>query len=153
LNAPGPNDPQLSTRVADTLQFGAQAAIALGAIYAFLTKVMKPYQARRHARLAATITEVLTVQLAPLVLDVKRSADCSDRVDRSFAEQADLFHDLDLLLDIVLDMGERQDERNAVLVGRGLLRSGDAEQSTVVIAKLHELRTRRYSRRHSAEVP
>jgi hypothetical protein len=153
VNAPAPHDPQLSTRVADTLQFGAQMAIALGAIYAFLTKVMKPYQARKHARLAATIDEVLTVQLAPLVLEVKRSAECSDRVDRSFAEQVELFHDLDLLLDIVLDMGERQDEKNSILVTRGLLRAGDATQSTVVIAKLHELRTRRYSRRHSAETP
>jgi hypothetical protein len=133
MNAP-PGDPQMGERIADIAELGAKIIIALGAIlgglWAFTTKIAKPYHAwRRAARLKER--HEMEMMLRSALSEELATIAALKRVPEQLEA---LFKDHDLLLEIAFDNRERHDETNALLDFLGFTsdrRSDDSRRAEV----------------------
>lgn len=150
MNAPPPSDPQFGDRIADVVEMGAKTAIGLGAIWALVAKVLKPYQVWRRAskakarkELEAQMREMFAVELSAF----KEFSGIPDRLDT-------LFQDHDLLLEIALDNRERHDETNALLdfLGFASERRTSEDRREEVTKMVTTLADRRKARRRQGDL-
>ena len=139
MNAPPPVDPHITERVASTLEFGAKVAIALGAVWAFLEKALRPYLAWRRTHRKGMIREAIKDDLALVTQAIVDGNSCADRIEQAISENTLLFADFDTLLDIVLDNSDRIDMTSA------------ETQSQEMVDKLKQLSVHRRARRRKGD--
>jgi hypothetical protein len=149
VNAPPPHDPQLGERIADVVEYGAKVAIGLGALWAFIAKVAKPFTAWRRAARDRGLAEMeaeFRRRFAVEIQAIQLLITTAGRIDL-------LFEDHDLLLDIALDNRERHDETNALLDFLGFTsdRRTSDERREQVSAMVMTLAERRRERRRKLE--
>jgi hypothetical protein len=121
---PPSSDPQLSERAADTIELLVKAGGLLGMLWAFMEKVLKPFQERRKDRTARAIRDAMVPVLGPIL------------------------EDHDTLVEIALDNRERHDETNELLDLLGFCadrRTSDdrREKMTAMVESLAERRRER----------
>lgn len=149
MNAPPPNDPQIGERIADVLELGAKVSIALGALWAFVAKVVKPFTVwRRAARIKARAENESEFRqmFDKEIQAINRLPSVEARID-------ELFKDHDILLDVAFDNRERHDETNALLDFLGFTsdRRTSDERRDAVTEMVTTLAERRRERRRKPE--
>lgn len=116
MNAPGPQiPPEAAKHVGDVLEFGGKAAVALGAIWAFVIGVVKPYSAWRSKRRAAEIRAALEPELKIIAALRDREEEVDRKLQLTLDRQSQVFDELELFLVVVGDNRDRQNETNALL--------------------------------------
>lgn len=142
----------VSTRVVNLLELLAKALIALGAVWAFIEKIIKPYSTWRRERLAHLIKQVLSVELDKLDALIEAESTCAGRMERVLRRQEEIFDANDLFLEIAADNKERHDETTELLNRVfGIDERVDLVRREEINAMLHNLRERRHTRRRSID--
>jgi hypothetical protein len=147
-------DPIAAQKALSIIEFGAKFAIALGAVYAFIEKLAKPYAEHRRIRLATVIREVLKEEIDSLH-DIRDERDDLRRlVEAVLDRQTALFDDIDLFIDIARDNRERHDETADLLNAIGLStdRRADPDRRKEVDTMLILLDDRRKERRRTNDI-
>lgn len=149
MNAPPPSDPQIGERIADVVELGAKVSIGLGAVWAFVVKVLKPFTVwRRASRLKARAESEAEIRQM-----FDKEIQAINRIPTLEAQIDVLFKDHDILLDVAFDNRERHDETNALLDFLGFTsdrRSSD-EHRDAVTEMVTTLAARRRERRRKPE--
>lgn len=114
-----PNAPQIppdaAKHVGDVLEFGGKAAVALGAMWAFVIGVVKPYSAWRSKRRADEIRAALKPELDAIARLIAREEETDKKLDLVIDRQTQVFDEIDLFMVVVADNRERLDETNGLL--------------------------------------
>lgn len=149
MNAPPPNDPQITERVADVVELLAKIAGGVGIVWAFLLKGAKPFiewrrkaKGRERLELERHVREMFAAELRAF----GALSDLPGRFDL-------LAKDHDILLDIALDNRERHDETTALLDFLGFTsdrRSSD-DRREAVADMVNALAERRRDRRRKGD--
>lgn len=111
----GSNNPQVTERVAETIQLLVSAAGLLGLLWAGLQKVWKPYLVWRRSHLGSIVSEILAPTLERMEAAVEREEGYQVEQGRIIERQTAIFEDLDLFLKIAIDSRDRMDETNDLL--------------------------------------
>lgn len=150
MNAPPPSDPQIGERIADVVELGAKVSIGLGAVWAFVAKVLKPFTVwRRASRLKARADAEAEIRLM-----FDKEIQAINRIPTLESQIDVLFKDHDILLDVAFDNRERHDETNALLDFLGFTsdRRSSEERRDVVAEMVTTLAERRKERRRKHEL-
>lgn len=149
MNPPAaPPDPEFTKRALDFAEFGAKLVVALGAMWAFVVKIVKPYSDWRKQRLAAELREILKPELDRL----ERLGACADRIEIVLERQSAMFNDIDDFMLIARTNTERIDETNDLLDEVFHLdRRVNADRRKVIDTILADLAHRQQNRRRHAE--
>lgn len=163
MNAPPPTDPQITERIASTLELWAKIGGGVAALWVLLSKVWKPYQEFRREQLATQMRAIFAPELAQLAAVFEKEDGCADRLEAVVAEmqelyarQAATFEDLDMFIDIANDNRERHDEHDALMDALGFTsadRRTDEERRAKVDAMMDLLKDRRKERRRGTGEP
>lgn len=142
-------------RLLDILEFGAKAAIALGAVWAFIAKVATPLiEWRRRAR-KQELRTAFEAELQLLNSMVETANELVSDTEETVLQVRALFGDMDRVLEIATDNRERIDEINQLLdqLGFSSERRSDSERRAEIDAMLDSLNEERRRRRRGEPKP
>lgn len=146
--APSPQDlpPDSAERIGDVLEFGAKAALSVGAIWALIARVFKPLAEWTRKRRALAIRAALAPELAVIAALPERE----EKLDLALERQDRVFDEIDLFVTVMADNRERLDEMNDLLNAHGFAsrdRRSASERRQFADEAMAELQGRMVARR------
>lgn len=146
-------DPALTARMVDLIDMLVKALIGLGAFWAALMKIAKPYHEWRKDSLVKTIRASMAPEIQQLKGIIEKEETCAGTMETVLDKMGDVFSDHDLLMEIVRDNRERHDETSELLdTVFQLDRRIDSEKRARIDAMIAELGDRGKKRRRSLPV-
>jgi hypothetical protein len=116
VNPPAPQlPPDVGQHLGDVLEYAAKAAVSVGALWAFIAKIAKPFVEWRRHRLTVAIRAALGPELK-MVAEIKASEEeRGELVKLALERQSQLFSEMELFLVVVAEARDRLDDFSALL--------------------------------------
>lgn len=147
---PPPDEVDVASRIAATVQIWATIAGALAIVWGFLVRVYKPLVMWRREHQARVIREVLAPELRQLKEFAAHEDSCVGQMETVLEKLREFFGDHDSLISISIDNRERLDENNDFLDALGFTsreRRTDEERRKIIDDLVSELGRRSRARR------